>query len=404
MSLSEELIWRGFNGYTTLKDLTELDSKTFNFYIGVDPSSDSMTIGNLASAMMVRHFMNYGHKAHLLVGGATGLIGDPDGKASERDILSTIEVENNKINIKAQYERLFAGQNYQIVDNFDWFKDMKYLDFLRDIGKFVPLSSMLARDFVKARLGNNGSGISYAEFSYSLIQGYDFLHLYKNFGVDLQLCGVDQTGNVLAGIDLIRKKESAEAHLFAMPLMINKLTGIKFGKTESGAIWLDENKTSVYKFYQFWLNDDDANVIDHLKIYTLLDRKSIESIENQHKSDPGRRIAQKTLAMQVTKIVHGEVRANSAEKVSEVLFGHNEFGNLTNEDIEMLSREIPCSNVGSNVIDILVKTSIVESNGAGKRLLDAGALSVNGQKISDNVLLEKPCLIKKGKNSFVLVK
>lgn len=404
MSLSEELTWRGFVGNTTLKDITELDNKQFNFYIGVDPSSDSMTIGNLASAMMVRHFIASGHNAYLLVGGATGLIGDPDGKATERDSISPEEVEANKQKIRSQYDQLFAGQNYQIVDNYDWFKDIKYLDFLRDVGKFVPLSSMVARDFVKSRLGAEGSGISYAEFSYALIQGYDFLHLYKNNDVNLQLCGVDQTGNVLAGIDLIRRKEGGEAHLFAMPLVINKLTGVKFGKSESGAVWLDENKTSVYQFYQFWLNDDDANAIDHLKLYTMLDRSNIEAIEAEHKANPQDRKAQKTLAKEVTSIVHGSDRADSAIRVTEVLFGHGAFENLNEADKEMLAREIPSVNQGSSIVDALVSSGLAESNGAARRLLESGAVSINGQKITEDTHLDKSCLIKKGKNSFVLVK
>lgn len=404
MPLSEELIWRGFNGYTTLKDITELDSKQFNFYIGVDPSSDSMTIGNLASAMMVRHFIANGHKAYLLVGGATGLIGDPDGKATEREAISVDQIEVNKQKIRQQYDKLFAGQNYEIVDNYDWFKDIKYLDFLRDIGKYVPLSSMLARDFVKARLGAEGSGISYAEFSYALIQGYDFLHLYKNNGVNLQLCGLDQTGNVLAGIDLIRRKEGGEAHLFAMPLVINKLTGVKFGKSEAGAIWLDESKTSVYQFYQFWLNDDDVNVIDHLKLYTMLDKSTIENLETEHKASPEMRRAQKTLAKEVTTIVHGAERADSAARVTEVLFGQASFGSLSSEDKEMLAREIPTVNQGVNIVEALVESGLADSNGEARRLIIAGAVSVDGQKVIEDIHLEKSCLIKKGKNSFVLVK
>lgn len=404
MLLSEELNWRGFNGYTTLKDVTDLDNKQFSFYIGVDPSSDSMTIGNLAAAMMVRHFIDHGHKAFLLVGGATGLIGDPDGKATERDAITYDEVSHNKQKIRSQYDQLFSGKPYQVVDNYDWFKDISYLDFLREVGKFVPLSSMLGREFVKSRLGEEGSGISYAEFSYSLIQGYDFLYLYKNMGVSMQLCGVDQTGNVIAGIDLIRRKENAETHVFAMPLIINKVTGVKFGKSESGAVWLDADKTSVYKFYQFWLNDDDANVIDHLKIYTLLDKPTIVSIEQEHKTNPEARKAQKTLAHEVTTMVHGLDRSTTVERVSEVLFGSESFENLNDNDKEMLSKEIPTVSLGKSLVAALVEGRVVDSNGAARRLIEAGAVSVNGEKATSDKTLDSSCLIKKGKNSFVLIK
>ena len=268
MSLSEELSWRGFVNQTTIDDITELDSQPRTFYFGVDPSADSMTIGNLAAAMMVRHFIKHGHKAILLVGGATGLIGDPDGKKDERNLKTIEEINRNKAAIAQQYQQLFAGNDFQIVDNYDWFKNISYLDFLRDIGKHTSMTQMLDRDFVKKRIGEGGSGISYAEFSYSLIQGYDFLHLYRTYGVTLQLCGADQWGNSLAGASLVRKLESSEVDVFSTPLVINKTTGKKFGKSEDGAVWLDSNKTSVYKFYQFWLNLDDLGVIDYLKIYT----------------------------------------------------------------------------------------------------------------------------------------
>lgn len=404
MLLSEELNWRGYNGYTTFKNIGDLDNNQISFYIGVDPSSDSMTIGNLAAAMMVRMLINHGHSAYLLVGGATGLIGDPDGKSSERQAITYDQVERNKQNIKLQYDRIFKDMPYQIVDNYDWFKDINYLDFLRDVGKHVPLSSMLARDFVKTRLGEGGGGISYAEFSYSLIQGYDFLYLYQNHGVTLQLCGVDQIGNVIAGIDLIRRKENIEAHVLAMPLVVNKTTGVKFGKTESGAVWLDESKTSVFKFYQFWLNDDDDNVIDHLKIYTTLSKENIESIEADLKANPGARSAQKTLAHEVTSLVHGKERTESVERVSGVLFGAESFTALSEQDKLMLSNEIPVSPLGVSLIEALVSSNIAESNGAARRLIQAGAISVNGEKKTEDFTLSQSCLVKKGKNSFVLIK
>ncbi len=266
MTLSEELTWRGFVNQTTYKDIAALDGDSISFYFGVDPSASSMTIGNLASAMMVRHFIDHGHKAILLVGGATGMIGDPDGKKQERDLLTLEQIGHNKDAIAGQYRQVFAGQDFEIVDNYDWFKDMGYLNFLREVGKHVPMRQMLARDFVSSRLGEDGAGISYAEFSYSLIQGYDYLHLHREKGVNLQLCGADQWGNCIAGVDLIRRITGDEAHIWSAPLIVNKTTGVKFGKSEEGAVWLDPTQTTPTQFYQFWINCDDAGVEDYLKI------------------------------------------------------------------------------------------------------------------------------------------
>ena len=294
MTLSEELAWRGFVNQTTYKDISAIDGAPINFYFGVDPSADSMTIGNLASTMMVRHFIDHGHKAVLLVGGDTGMIGDPDGKKQERDLKTLAEVAKNKHAIVEQYKVIFANQEFEIVDNYDWFKEISFLDFLRDVGKHVPMRMMLGRDFIQTRLGDTGSGISYAEFSYSLIQGYDFLHLFRQKEVTLQLSGADQWGNSIAGVDLIRRVEDGEAHVWTAPLVVNKTTGVKFGKTEGGAIWLDSSKTSPYKFYQFWLSCDDVGVIDYLKIFTLLTRERIEDIEAEFTNNKSARLAQKT--------------------------------------------------------------------------------------------------------------
>lgn len=357
MTLSEELTWRGFVNQMTYPDIKALDEGPISFYWGVDPSANSMQIGNLAAAMMVRHFINAGHKAFLLVGGATGMIGDPDGKKDERNLKTLEDIARNKSAIAEQYKTVFAGQDFQIVDNYDWFKDINYLSFLREVGKHVPLSQMLGRDFVQARLGEGGSGISYAEFSYSLIQGYDFLHLHREHGVTLQLCGADQWGNSIAGVDLIRRIDGAEAHVYSTPLVINKATGKKFGKSEGGAVWLDSAQTSVYKFYQFWLNADDEGVIDYAKIYTLLDKPTIEYLSEQVATNPGAREAQKTLAREVTKIVHGEARTESVEKVTAVLFGGESFAHLSAEDIDVLAGEIPTVALGTSVIEALVGIS-----------------------------------------------
>lgn len=404
MKLSEELQWRGFVNQTTFKDLTELDQAPVSFYFGVDPSADSMTIGNLAAAMMVRHFIDHGHNAYLLVGGATGMIGDPDGKKDERNLKALDEIARNKAGIAAQYNTVFAGKQFTVVDNYDWFKNINYLEFLREVGKNVPLSQMLGRDFVQARLGQDGSGISYAEFSYSLIQGYDFLHLFREHGVTLQLCGADQWGNSIAGVDLIRRITGGEAHVYSTPLVVNKATGVKFGKSEGGAIWLDPNKTSAYKFYQFWLNTDDEGVIDYAKIYTLLGKDDIEALAEQQQMNPGARVAQKTLAHEVTTLVHGKDRCESVERVTEALFGVGEFTDLTSDDLDALAQEIPVVAAGKTVIDTLVEAGFASSNGEARRLIQGAAISVNDEKITEDSTLTETALIKKGKNSFVLVR
>lgn len=404
MKLSEELTWRGFVNQTTYENLEQLDGEPISFYWGVDPSSDSMTIGNFAAAMMVRHFINHGHKAHLLVGGATGMIGDPDGKADERNLKTIEEISKNKAGIAAQYKKIFNGKDFVMVDNYDWFKNMNYLDFLRNVGKHVPMSQMLGREFVQSRLGADGNGISYAEFSYSLIQGYDFVHLSRHYDVTLQLCGADQWGNSITGVDLIRRMDGREAHVYSTPLVINKATGVKFGKSEGGAIWLDEKKTSIYKFYQFWLNSDDAGVIDYMKIYTLLDKDTIEKLAIEVSQNPSERKAQKTLAHEVTMLVHGAERTASVEKVTEVLFGNGNIDLLDEFDIEMLAAEIPSASIGNTLVRSLVESGVVSSNGEARRLISGGAISVNGERITEDFIVDSIALIKKGKNSFVLVK
>lgn len=404
MKLSEELQWRGFVNQTTFKDLGELDQAPLSFYFGVDPSASSMTIGNLAAAMMVRRFIDHGHKAYLLVGGATGMVGDPDGKADERNLKTPDEIAKNKAGIASEYNRIFSGKPFTLVDNYDWFKTISYLDFLRMVGKYVPVSQMLGRDFVQARLGEGGSGISYAEFSYSLIQGYDFVHLNREYGVTLQIAASDQWGNSIAGVDLIRKLDGKEAHVWTCPLIINKATGKKFGKSEDGAVWLDPALTSVYKFYQFWLNVDDEGVIDYVKVYTLLTREEIEALGHQHAQNPAARIAQKTLAREVTTLVHGKDRCESVQRVTDVLFGDTSIHELTDDDLDTLAQEIPTVNAGSTLVDSLVQAGVASSNGEARRLILGGAISVNGNKVIDDQPMVQLALIKKGKNNFVLVR
>jgi tyrosyl-tRNA synthetase len=290
------------------------------------------------------------------------------------------------------------------VDNYDWFKDMNYLTFLREVGKNAPMSSMLSREFVQSRLGDDGAGISYAEFSYSLIQGYDFLHLFQEHGVTLQLCGADQWGNSVTGVDLIRRIAGGEAHVYSTPLIVNKATGVKFGKSEGGAVWLDANKTSVYQFYQFWLNADDEGVIDYMKIYTLLDKETVEDIERQQRDNPSARVAQKRLAQEVTTLVHGEERTKAVQKVTDALFGDTDFTDLSDSERDMLAAEIPTVQGNQSILEVMVGTGLAGSNGEARRLIEGGAVSVNGQKLTAEVDVVAPALIKKGKNSFVLVR
>lgn len=404
MSLSEELTWRGFVNQTTYDDIAAIDGEPITFYFGVDPSASSMTIGNFAMAMMVRHFIDHGHNAVLLVGGATGMIGDPDGKKDERNLKTLEEIAKNREGITAQYQTIFNDKPFEIVDNYDWFKDINYLDFLREIGKNVPVSQMLGRDFIQARLGEGGSGISYAEFSYSLIQGYDYLHLFREKGVTLQIAGADQWGNSIAGVDLIRRIEGAEAHVWTGPLVVNKATGVKFGKSEEGAVWLDPALTSVYKFYQFWLNVDDEGAVDYAKIYTLLSKEQIEELAAKQQANPGARDVQKALAYEVTKLVHGEHAAESAKKVTSVLFGGSDFAELSDDDLELLAAEIPTATVGASVVDLLADSGLASSKGEARRLLLGGAVSVNGTKILDDQIITEKSLVKKGKNNFLLVR
>jgi tyrosyl-tRNA synthetase len=385
MTLTEELTWRGFVNQTTFTDggSRELNGKPIKFYWGVDPSADSMTIGNLAAAMLVRQFMMHGHQATLLIGGATGLIGDPDGKNQERDLQSMETINHNKEKIIAQYRQLFSDFQFELVDNYDWFKGLEYLDFLRDIGKHVPLTQMLGREFVRSRISEDGAGISYAEFSYVLIQAYDFLRLYEDRQVILQLCGSDQWGNSVAGVDLIRRKTGGEAHVYSTPLIVNKSTGQKFGKSEAGAIWLDPAKTTPTQFYQFWINLDDEGVEDYLKIFTLLDKPTIDELMTRQHQDPGARVAQTRLAEEVTRLVHGEELMKRASTITAILTGKTSLEHIEDEALlKDLRAEIPYVQVSgdSEVAEALVSGGLATSKTAARQLLMDNAISINGQK------------------------
>lgn len=388
MTLSEELQWRGFVNQTTFKDIKAIDGEPITFYLGMDPSAKSLQIGNLAIAMMIRHFISRGHKAVMLVGGATGLIGDPDGKDEERTLKPIEEIAENKASIARQYDRIFAGMPFQHVDNYDWFKDMGYLQFLREVGKHVPMSDMLQRQFVSTRLGEGGAGISYAEFSYALIQGYDFVHLNRHFGVTLQLCGSDQWGNSMAGVELLRRMHGVEGHVWSGPLVINRSTGKKFGKSEGGAVWLDPDMTSPTAFYQFWINCDDEGVEEYIKFYTMLDKPTVDALMIKHHQNAGARLAQTVLAEEVTTLVHGRQAMEMAQAVTQFITGSRAISDASDEQLEVIRRELPSIKVSkdANVIDVLVAVGLATSKTDARRLLLGNAVAINNQKISDELL------------------
>ena len=401
MKLSEELKWRGFWNQTTFQDSKVLDSEKRTIYLGADPSADSLHIGHLSVYMMVRRFLDHGHKVALLIGGGTGMIGDMRD-TEERQLLSPEIVAKNTEALKSQVSKLFAGQDFEVVNNADWLSKIELIPFLRDIGKNFNMAELISRDFFKSRI-NNGSGLSFAEFTYTLLQGYDFWYLYKNNGVSLQIGGSDQWGNLLSGVNLIRKKEGAEVFAMTAPLLINRSTGRKFGKSEGGALWLDASKTSPFKMYQFLLNSDDQSVFEYLKILTTLSKEEIETIEKNHQENQHLRIAQKALAKNVVEIVHGEEVAKNVISATEVLFGGKAFKNLTKAEIEVLKYEIPVAPKDKTVSEILIETNLAKSKGEAKRLISANSISFNGNKLQEDIQITEKGLLKKGKNSFILI-
>ena len=432
MKLSEELIWRGFQAETTIKNPADLDDReSKKFYLGADPSADSLTIGNLAALMMCACFVRHGYKPYLLVGGATGQIGDPK-ETGERDLKTLEEIEHNKACIKKQMESIISpdgaantkddgdaeNDDWEVtmVDNYDWFKDINYLDFLRSVGKAFSMTQLLDRKFIQNRIGEGGSGISYAEFSYTLIQGYDFWHLYKEYGIDLQLCGADQYGNASTGIRLINKFENANADVWSTPLIIDPVTGRKFGKSEGNAIWLSSkdngqgNFTSVFDFYQFWLNQPDESVEYLLKIYTVYAKEEIERILAEHKEHPELRVAQKALAKGVTEVVHGKTSAKAAITLTEILFGGKKLGVLSETEIENIALLLPSVKLTAerpeiSLVDALIETELVSSKTEARKMISGNAISVNGEKITDeNFIVKSIAILKRGKNKFSLVK
>ncbi len=412
MTLSEELKWRGFVQQSTYTDLSELDKKTSAFYHGFDASADSQAIGNLAAMMFDKVFIRHGWTAVLLAGGATSLIGDPGGKDKERPIQTEATIAKNVANAEAELTKIFKDDKFTLVNNLDWTKDMKVLDFLRDIGKHFSMTPLVQRDYIAKRIGEAGSGISYTEFSYTLLQGMDYLHLFDNYGVTLQLGGSDQWGNCLSGVELIRKARGAETHVITLPLIINKTTGKKFGKSEEGAVWLNENKTSVFKFYQFWINLGDDGVEQYLKVYTELGKTEIDEIMKTHSKDKGSRTAQKRLAHAVTTIVHGKEKANSVQRVSEVLFGDGDYSKLDKKDFEELAGELKVVSAkpGDELVELIAQSGLSSSKGEARQFLSSGAIYINGVPVSkEKTTLESKdfianhIILRRGKNTTVLV-
>ncbi len=404
MKLSEELQWRGFVAEHTLDQISDLDKAPRNFYWGTDPSADSLHIGHLAALMMCACFVRHGYTPYYLVGGATGQIGDPK-ETAERDLKSLDEIATNKAALAKQIVRVtHSPEDTKVLDNLDWFDEVKFLPFLREIGKAFSMTQLLDRQFVQARIGEGSSGISYAEFSYTLIQGYDFLHLFREHNIDLQLCGADQYGNCTSGIHLIKRLENAKADAYSCPLIIDKVTGRKFGKSEGNAVWLDSNKTSIFDFYQFWLNQADDTLEEFFKYYTLITPEELDKILAKHRENPGARYGQRKLAAMVTEVVHGADAAKSAEKITAILFGDGKLSDLSADELDLLAKSFPTAKTGAQLLDILVETGLASSKGEGRKLLAGNAISINGEKVTDDQIVSETALIKRGKNKFALVR
>ena len=424
----EELTWRRMLHQFMPETDKLLSTEKVRGYIGFDPTADSLGVGNLVQVMTLLHFQRAGHTPIVLVGGATGMVGDPSGKSEERNLLSSDLLEQNLAGQRRQLERLldFSGSNAaEMVNNYDWFKGINFLDFIRDTGKHLSINYMMAKDSVEKRIsGKDHEGMSFTEFTYQLIQGYDFLHLYQHQGVKLQMGGSDQWGNITTGTELIRRKAKGEAYALTTPL-IKKADGTKFGKTEHGNLWLDPKRTSAYEFYQFWLNASDEDVKNYVRIFSLLDQKTVEGMETEHDAAPQNRLLQKTLAKDITIRVHGQDELDVALAATEVLFGKGTIDQLMKltED-RFLSvfvgagvpvAELPrdALTAGVNVVDLFSeKSQLVASKGEARKLLQGNGLSINKEKVSDAKLMVgadklingRYLLLQKGKKDYCLVK
>lgn len=408
MSLFEDLKWRGLikdiaGEESALKEV--LDGKPFSFYWGTDPTADSLHIGHYSSLCMAKRLANAGHHPVLLCGGATGRIGDPRPTA-EREIISEETVNKNIHGIHNQIDGLLEGKA-ELVDNYDWMKDYTFLNFLRDIGKYINVNYMLDKDIIRRRLE---TGITFAEFSYMLLQGYDFLHLYQEKNCIMQVAGSDQWGNITTGVDLIRKVLDKTAYAFTMPLILDS-TGKKFGKSEGNALWLDKSKTSPYSIYQYLINSDDSKVLEYLKVFTFLPKEEIENVYQQHQAEPEKRIAQKTLAWEVVKDIHGKEEADNAVNVSEKLF-KGDFKGLSVEDIMSGMKGVPTFKYTEELplVDVLVNNKIASSKREAREFIKGNAISINGDIVNDenkviskDMALEgKMIIFRRGKKKYFI--
>ena len=427
MNFIEELEWRGMI-HTVMPGTDEqLKKEMTTAYVGIDPTADSLHIGHLVSVMMLRHFQRAGHKPVALVGGATGMIGDPSMKSAERNLLDEETLRHNQECIKAQLAKFLDFESNQpnaaeLVNNYDWMKDYSFLNFIRDIGKHITVNYMMAKDSVKKRLSSESSeGMSFTEFSYQLLQGYDFLHLYRTKNCKLQMGGSDQWGNITTGTELIRRVTGGEAFAMVCPL-ITKADGGKFGKTESGNVWLDRRYTSPYKFYQFWLNVSDADAEKYIRIFTAINKEEIGSLIDQHNEAPHLRLLQKRLAEEVTVMVHSRADYNAAVEASEIL-----FGNATSDVLKRLDEEtllavfegVPQFNIsrseletGIKAIELFTeKASVFPSKGELRKMVQSGGVSINKEKMTDqdylitksDLLNNKYLLVQKGKKNYFLL-
>ena len=421
----EELTWRGMIHNITPGTEEALAKGPMSAYVGIDPTGDSLHIGHLVSIMILKHFQACGNKPFALVGGATGMIGDPSMKSQERNLLDEATLAHNVECIKAQLGRFLdfdsdAPNKAELVNNYDWMKDYTFINFTRDIGKLITVNYMMSKDSVKKRLSRDSSeGMSFTEFTYQLLQGYDFLYLYEHRGVKLQLGGADQWGNITTGTELIRRTCSGEAYALTCPL-ITKADGGKFGKTEKGNIWLDAERTSPYQFYQFWLNVSDEDAEKYIKIFTMLERETIESAIEEHRADPGRRSLQKLLAEEVTRMVHGQEELDKAIRASQIL-----FGKASAEDLRSLDEKtflavfdgVPTFTVAKDklpmgVLDFLaVETQVFPSKGEARKMIQGNGFSINKEKMTDinrqvgegDIIDGKYILVQKGKKDYFII-
>lgn len=422
MNLIEDLRWRGMIQDIMPGTEDQLKKEMTCGYIGFDPTADSLHIGSLVQIILLIHLQKAGHKPIALIGGATGMVGDPSGKSEERNLLSEAVLQHNLKGIKAQLEKFLdfdCGQNSaEMVNNYDWFRQMSFLDFIRDVGKHITVNYMMAKDSVKKRLEGD-TGMSFTEFTYQLVQGYDFLWLYQNKNCKLQMGGSDQWGNIVTGTELIRRKVGGEAFAFTCPL-VTKADGGKFGKTEKGNVWLDTEKTSPYQFYQFWLNASDEDAEKWIKIFTFLGRQEIDELLSEHKKDAAKRILQKKLAAEVTAFVHGDAGLSEAIATTEKLFANQNAPaeDLSENDLEemegVVKSDFPKQKIdsGIDIVSFLAETNIFSSKGEARKMIQGGGVSINREKSADvqikidsSFLLHgKYILVQKGKKNYFLVK